>query len=518
MKFTRYLIIARRFLTIFLSVLLIMALFSPATFAGDKDRPLLLIDNWITSSVDPTQDWSSWNLRVIDAGEKLLDITPDGHVAPRLAESIENLDDHTWEVKLRPGVKFWSGAPMDAQAVKDSFERTRQLDPAGSPLFKGTTIDVVAPLTLHFKTEAVDGFFPLVLANEQLCIHNAKALGPKPAPSALESLDLTGPYKIKSWTSQGVELEAWDGYWGRSPSIKHLQFKVITDNSARVLAAQSGEADIVRLIPPDGIPTMQKAKNVNLFPTPASNVCSVYLNLDTPVFKDVKVRQALSWAIDRQTLDKVANLGYGRPLPSWFANNPMYPEAAQQGQTRCDLELAGRLLDEAGWRLNANGLREKDGRPLEFTLMTWGTEKLIGPVLQAQWAKLGVKCNVLHSDDFAMIQAKRDQGDWDAVIEGWTIFGSPLAMFRSHFGPDGDVNYSKFSDPEINRIVEAMARTVDQRELHQLVLEGNQRASEVLPFIPLVPRLLISAVTKDLNGFQPHFMSEYCVTTDLEFK
>ncbi len=495
-----------------------VAMTLPQTNKPEDDRQLEVVESWMSTSLDPTQDWGGWSLVVAGAGEKLFDIRTEGEVAPRLGESINNIDPTTWEVKLRPDVRFWSGAPVDAAAVRASLERSRRLDPGAAPLLEGVTIEEVDDLTLRFVTTGTDGSFPLTLAHSQLVIHNAASYGDEPDPGSLAKADLTGPYRLTDWAiNQSISLEAWPGYWGQQPRIKHVRVKLITDEAARVLAAQSGEAGMVRYLPAEGIAAIKDDPRVTIYADSSSNVSAIYLNLASPILGDELVRQALSWGIDRQELNEVTNQGYGEPMPSWFAGNPGYPEARQQGFTRYNPELAAQLFDQAGWRLGNDGIRTKDGQLLKFRLLTWGIEEAIGPVLQSQWAKLGVQVEVQHSDDYALIQAKRDEGDWDAFIEAWSVFGNPLTLFRSHFAANGDANYAGFNDEQMNEILEAMSKTVDPTELRRLVLAANQRAVETTPIIPLIPRLLITAVRHDVQGFEPHFLSEYAVSPDLYF-
>ncbi len=487
--------------------------------AATSEAELRLIDQFFPPGLDPVHEYGGWYLLRYGAAERLLRVSPAGEIVPELAESIQAIDPTTWEVKLRPDLRFWSGAVVDAEAVKASLERSRRLDPAAAPLLAGVMVEVVDSTTIRFTTEVPNAWFPLNLADFILVIHNAAVYGDEPNLTDPAKADLTGPFRLTAFTpNQEMGLEAWSGYWGSPPRVERLHLRVIDSPEARVLAAQSGEADIIGEIPTTSVAALSDSEEMKLVEIGNTVTMAVYLNLTRPVFEDVRVRQALSWAIDRQDLIEVANSGYGQPAASFLAAHPFYPEAAEQGYTRYDPDRAAQLLDEAGWRLDTDGTRKKDGQPLEFRLVTYGLEKTTGELLQNQWGKLGVRVEVQHVDDYGIIQTRLTDGDWDALAESWVRFGNPLVRLTSHFQPGGDANKGGYNDPIMNEILEEMGRSVDEEELRQLVLKANERVNETVPLINLYTVPDLAVISKDLEGFQPHFLGEYWVTADLSIQ
>lgn len=478
---------------------------------------LVIVGQQIAAGLDPVHELTSAYLRAVGAGEGLVKVAANGTVVPELAESVTQLDPHTWEVKLRAGVRFWSGASVDAAAVHASLERSRTLDPQAAPFLADTTIEVADAATLHLVTAAPNPNLPLNLSYYQLLIHNVASYGDQPNPFDLDVMDLTGMYRVVAFTPrQTMTLERNPLYWGVAPQIARVRHEEVADGQGRVLAAQSGQAQIVTNIPVESAMTLEGSTAVRLISAPAANTTAVYLNLASPILSDVRVRQALGWGVDREALVALAREGFSQPASSWLATNPAYPEAAQQGFTVFDPAKAGALLDQAGWTLR-NGVRTKDGQPLTIRMLTFGAEKAVGEVLQSQWAQLGVTLEVEHADDYALIQARRDAGDWDTLIEAWSTFGDPQALLAGQFQPGGTANYGGYDDAETNALFDRLVRAADDAERRQLILAINARACEQAPVIPLHPRPQVSAVSSQVQQFQPHFRQfESLVTAVLQ--
>jgi peptide/nickel transport system substrate-binding protein len=333
-------------------------------------------------------------------------------------------------------------------------------------------------------------------------------------------MDLTGMFRITEFIeNQEMILERNDSYWGTVPKTRRIRILFITDPQTRVLTAQDGKTHIVTHIPPEGVTAMKDRKNINLIVSPAPGTTSVYINLRSEIFQDVRVRQALNWGVDRQELVNLTREGLSPPASSWLATNPLYPETTEQGYTHYDPNLADKLLHEAGWVMDRDGVRKKDGHSLTFRLLTWELEKTVGEVLQNQWKKIGAIVDVQSSKDIGMLLAKREEGDWDMMTDTWSTFGDPLALLSTHFKPGGDLNIGGYDDLVTNQLLNQMSKTFDNTERRKLLLQINRRICEMAPIIPLHPRPLITAVSTKVEGFQQHFdQFQFIINADLSVK
>ncbi|HWI04939.1 MAG TPA: ABC transporter substrate-binding protein, partial [Acidimicrobiales bacterium] len=474
----------------------------------NPDSEVTIVTFRVAATLDPVGTLSASYLRSHGAGEALMKIGADGSVQPELARSLEQSSPTTWTLTLRPNVTFWSGAPVDAGAVKASLERTQALDSFGAGFIKDLDIAVVDPLTLRLTTPEPRYSLPSSLAFYQLLVHNAASYGPALNGNDTKVADLTGPLRPVSFTPKSeMVLERNPRYWGPAIPIRKLTVREVADPQARAQVALAGQATIVQDIPADRAKEVRDGKGpLSLVTHPAANTNGIYLNptsAKSPALGDPRVRQALAWGTDRAQLVELATEGLSKAMPSWLASNPQYPEAARQGFTAFDGSRAGRLLDEAGWRVGPGGVRQKDGQDLTVRLMTWGTEKAMGEVVQAQWRRLGVKVELSHGEH-TVISEGRKVNDWDAFTEAWSTLGDTPTLLSNKVGRGGTGNYAKIDDPTVEALLAKVATAPTEAERKQAALDLNSVMVEVVPLIPTYPRLQLTAVAKDLRGFVPH--------------
>jgi peptide/nickel transport system substrate-binding protein len=475
-----------------------------AQIGGDELR---VIGFEIFYGMDPVHEFSPSYLRSVGAAEGLLRATPTGDVEGDLARGYEPVDATTWRVHLRPQVTFWSGKPVDSAAVLESLERSRQLAPPAATLLRGIRIEAEDEWSVLFRADAPIPGLPLILADGWLMIHNAASYGPSDNSYDLGAVDLTGFYRITGLTPRSVAtLERNERYWGVPPRMRRVRFQEIADIDARSLAALSGEAHLVRQVSSTVAGQLERHRTMRLDSVAATSTTSVYLNLQRPPFDDARVRQALAWAVDREELIALAFDTRGAPLPSWLASNPAYAEAKRTGYTRVDLQKAAQLLDEAGWRLAPSGrVRMKDGKPLAFRLLWFGSNRPVVEVLQAQWARVGALVEVEGAPDYGIVQQRRAQNEWEALVEGWGTFGEPATVLARHVAQEGDLNYGKFRDPQTEQLMDGFAALLDPEERRQQALKVNQRVTELAPFIPLYLRYRLNGVSRGLRNYVSHF-------------
>jgi peptide/nickel transport system substrate-binding protein len=465
-----------------------------------KNQELVVAGQEIAASLDPVKPLTSSYLKNIGAAEALFKVNAKGGIDPSLAESATELDPTTWEIKLRPEARFWSGKAIDAGAVIASLERSRSLDLQAKPFLDELTFTKAGDYTIHVKTKRSHMSVPLNLSYYQTVIHNAEA-----KHDTVGTMDLSGMYKVVEFIpKQKMVLELNENYWGKKPVIPRIVYEEISDEQTRVLSVLSGRSHVALNIPVTSLAQFKDNKDARISATPAANTQTIYLNLSKPQFKDVRVRQALSWSLDRNELVVLAAEGQSFPVSTWLSTNPAFAEARNAVYTKNDPEIAAQLLDEAGWKKSTDGIRYKEGKPLTLRLMTWGGDKALGEALQNQWTKIGVKAEVQHGD-YSLIQTARKSGDWDASIEAWSTFGDELSLLTGQYAPEGSANYGGYNDKETNKLLSQLAETPDNAARHALALKINERVALQAPVISLFPRPQITAVSTMLHGFEDHF-------------
>jgi peptide/nickel transport system substrate-binding protein len=495
------------------AVLLVSGCAKKETVKGARDT-LIVVQREIAYTLNPMKLNSASFLRGIGTGEALFFVDRDGIVHPEIAEASREIDSTTWRITIRPNVKFWSGKPVDANAVIASFEDSKKNDPHSLTYLQELTFSRIDDRTIQVNTAREFMNVPLSLSYYQTLIHNSDA-----SFDTVETIDLTGMYIIKEFEpKRKMVLEINEDYWGKKPTIKKIIHEEIPDEQTRVLMALSGDADIVTDIPVSAIAQIEKSNTVTLVDSPRAAPQTIYLNLRQPQFEDVRVRQALSWALDRDELVILGAEGHTSTVSTWFGSNPAYPEEKNAVYPKQDIQKANRLLDEAGWLPGPEGIRVKNGVPLSFRLLTWGSEKALGEALQYQWAQIGVKVDSLYGD-YTLIEAARKTGDWDASIEGWGTFGEEYPLLMGQFSPNGGANFGGYDEKTVNDLLEQLKNATDQETKHALTVAINERVAEDAPVICVYLYPALIAVNKNLEGFIGHFRQfEYIVNANLKFK
>jgi len=327
--------------------------------------------------------------------ESLFGLTPEQEVVGLLATGWELLDDSlTYRLHLREGVGFHSGAPFNADAVVWNFEKQLKTQPLaiGSGLIPPySEIEAVDEYTVDVTLEERNGVFVNLLAAPLFMMVDPsryEELGERynTSPSG------TGPFRFVSWMpDQRVVLEANTDYWDpdRGPAVARLVFEVIPEAAARIIALRNGEVDMVFGLPAEDVPTLERDDDFTVLSYPTMRVMYIGLNTADPILSDVRVRQALGHAIDRDRVVQVIGAngvradGIGMPGALGF----------EPSARAFDLDEASRLLDAAGWRMNGE-YREKAGRRLSVRVLSASTlpgevESLL--VIQSQWKDVGVE-------------------------------------------------------------------------------------------------------------------------------
>jgi peptide/nickel transport system substrate-binding protein len=327
--------------------------------------------------------------------EGLVSLSPDQELIGVLATSWELLEEGiTYRLHLREGVNFHSGAPFDAEAVAWNFEKQLKTQPLaiGSGLVPPySEFRIVDDYTVEITLEEPSGVFINVLAAPLLMMVD---------PSRYEELGEnyntdpsgTGPFKFVSWTpDQRVVLEANTDYWdpGNGPGVAELIFEVIPEAAARIIALRNGEVDMIFTVPAEDVSALTSDDDFEVVSNASMRVVYIGLNTVDPILSDVRVRQALGHALDRDQVIGIIGANGVR------ADGIGMPQALGFAPTARDFDPAeaARLLDEAGWVMNGD-YRERNGQRLSVTVLApanWPGEIEAMLVIQSQWKNAGIE-------------------------------------------------------------------------------------------------------------------------------
>jgi peptide/nickel transport system substrate-binding protein len=337
--------------------------------------------------------------------EGLTRFASDGSVVAGLAESWEiGADGTTYTFKLRDGVTFHDGTTMDAEDVKFTLDRARADDSANAQkvLFAGISeVTVIDPTTVEVKLSAPDGNFLFNMAWGDAVIV---------APESIETIKQTpigtGPFKFDAWV-QGdrIEISRNPVYWGDAPALEAATFKFISDPTAAFAAMMAQDIDAFAGFPaPENLPQFEADPRFQVLVGTTEGETILAMNNKLPPFDNIKVRQAVTHAIDRQAIIDGAMFGLGTPIGTHFApHNPDYVDLT--AQSNFDPEKSRALLAEAGFadgftttlKLPPPSYARRGGEIIAAQLRAVGIETEITNLEWAQWLE-----EVFRGKDFGL--------------------------------------------------------------------------------------------------------------------
>jgi len=319
----------------------------------------------------------------------------------------------------------------------------------------------------------------------------------------------SGPYRFKEWVAGSrIVLEANPSYFEGRPNIDRLVFSTIPDLTTMFLELKAGALDMMTLTPQQYAYQTKDASvadNYNQFRYLSFSYTYLGYNLESPLFKDAKVRRAIAHVVDKHAIIAGALLGQGKPsigpyVPGTWAYNADIADYPQ------DVAAAEKLLAEAGWARDSKGmLRNAKGLPFAFTIMTnQGNEQRIktAVIIQSQLKKLGMDVSVRTVEWATFFSQFVNKGFFDAVILGWTTPLDPDlydVWHSSRLRPDG-LNFMKYANPEVDALIEKGRRTFDRTERKRIYDAVQVHLHNDQPYCFLYVPFTLPVVHKRFRG------------------
>ncbi len=427
---------------------------------------------------------------------------------PWLAERIANVNPTTWRVTLRDA-KFWDGAAVTANdviaAFKKNWEAFPDLKGIISPDTKMTAVDA---RTVEFVTPQPSGIFPYALSLTSTAIHKPSMAG------GTDAAIMTGPYKgTKLVVGSQLDLEPFKDHWAGIPPIAKITMKFVGDPNARILALQSGDTDMLYNFPAEAIKTL--GPDIEASATPSGRGGLINLNVSRPFFADRAVREAFALGIDRTVLNSVGLDGKGTPATQMFPAVSGYDTVPLQGT---DIARAKQLLDDAGWKPGADGIRAKGADKISFTILSYPGRADLTPYavsMQSQLKALGFDIKVMEVQD---IGAATKDGTFDAAMKSNNTLptGNPLYEYNRLLIKGGGDNAGNYTNPKIENAVAQMRTELDPAKLRDLSLQVQQVVKEDVPVIFLTVTPITVAFRKGkIKGYVPNPNDSYLIDPTL---
>lgn len=451
--------------------------------------------------------------------QTLFYMNTEGELEPLLAESLEpGEEENTFILKLRQGVNFSDGTPFNAEAVKMNLDYVLNPDNGSAFRFLISRIQEVEVVDDHTVKLILDSEFAPLAAHLS---HGALAIV---APSEMEQgADFmannaigTGPYMLERWDrAEAVSLVRNPNYWGDAPAIDRLVFKVVQEDGARLVEVEAGAVDIAVRVPPAEAARLDANPNVDVITTPGLRTIYIFFNVTKEPFDDVRVRQALNYAVDvegivNQLFDGAARVSDAPFAPPIFGYKPNKPYAR-------DVERARALLDEAGVAEGTTlTLYHPTGRYIQ--------DALVADAVRAQLREVGleVELRTLEWPQYVpFVRAPAEENQVQFAMLGW---GTPTmdadyalyALFHSSEHPPG-FNGAFYNNPEVDRLLDEARTTTDVDARRDLYAQALDIIWEEAPWLFLYSEVQLTAIRSNVEGFVVH-PNERLIATGADIK
>jgi peptide/nickel transport system substrate-binding protein len=441
------------------------------TAGGSADPTAVLRFQWGTpagSNYDPHVAFNQFaNVFLYPAYDRLTELTPDGELEPMLAESWEFQEgDTVLRLNLRQGVTFHDGTPFNAEAVKANIERGKTLENSAvradlAPVEEAVVVD---EYTVDLRLSAPGAALPALLADRA---------GMMVSPGAFDNPDLdlrpvgAGPYKVKDHQPGAViTFEPFEDYWDPdAQTLGGLEITMQLDPEARLRAMQDGQIDGTTLNP-DQIERAESA-GVEVLTSPIAAAFLLYVNKSKTGLDDVRVRTAISLALDREGIADA--LHYGRCAPS----SQVFPEFywahnAEVEVDAFDVEEARNLMEQAGY---GGGL---DLSAVVVNVPFYSSQL---EAIQAQLGEIGINLTVTALEPTELL-SRFNTGGADMYFSQWPGAVDPAKTVASLFAETSSLNPGGYTNPEINELAADGLAVIEQEDRAPIYQELSKVAAE----------------------------------------
>ncbi|MCB0109588.1 MAG: hypothetical protein KDE53_26885, partial [Caldilineaceae bacterium] len=418
---------------------------------------------------------------------------------------------------------FHDGTDFNAEAVKFSIERQKDPDNPGrsaSNLRPITAVEVVDDYTVDIVTDGPYG--PLL--NIMSLIYATGIVSPAAVEEYGDDFTLnpvgTGPFKFVEWaTNDHITIERFDDYWGDPAPLDQVIYRVIPEESARMLALDTGEVQMVMAPAPSQMDLYRDNPDFTVYETPGVRVIFFGMMTAREPLSDVRVRQALNLGFDRQSvLDNIVEgAGY---LPTAYISPPIFGYTDTSEYFAYDPDQAAALLDEAGWvDSDGDGIRDKDGEKLSLLHYSprgrYLKDAEVGEAFQAAMLELGVEVQLEVMEWGTLFEAVRQPNlEADLFTLGWSTATGDAdytlgPLYGSNSLPPDGWNSFEYQNPAFDELVAQAGASTDQDERAALYAEALDIVTADAVEVPVFNTKETIITSSNVQGFAQHPIDYY---------
>ena len=440
--------------------------------------------------------------------DTLLDIDAKGNIIPGVAEKIEaSPDAMSFKLTLRSGVTFNDGTPYDAAAVVKNFQRI--MDPknrcrCASDVATVDKVEASGPLQVTIAMKSPSAHFPASLAD---------VAGMVVSPAAVEKYGAefgnhgggAGAFKLKEWRrGDRIVLERNPNYWRNKVALDEVVLRPMPDQQTRYTSLIAGNIDVIMNASPRDVLEAQKQKSAQVLNPGSLGTLFIQFNMKAPDVSDVRVRQALAYATDRETYNKAINRGLYKIANTPFGSG-LVPHEQVDNYPAFDLAKARKLVADYGKPIR-----------IKLVISSAPSSVLAGQAFQQMWKKAGIEAELVPTEAAQAIRNAFAR-DYQAMLFRWAGGTDPDKNVYQFFHSKGAVNLVQFSDPEMDKLLEAGRATTDKAERLKIYRQVNNILARQVPYLFLTyfeNIWLVSNKVKGLPAVPDGLMRPYAARKD----
>lgn len=428
------------------------------------------------TTMDPTQTIDTWSSTVfVNVYETLLEVDENGDIVPKLAESYEIVDDMTYDFKIRQGVKFHNGDELTVNDVVFSINRAKE-----SAILTSVTSDIesaeaIDDTTVRIHLNKVSAPFLSNLTHSCMVIYSERAVT-EAGDDYYKNPVGTGPYKLENW-NMGVQIDLtyFEDYYGNEPDFTKISLRFIPEATSRTIELEAGSVDLITDVAATDLSRLEDGDGIGLVTGVGTAIRFLGMNCSVEPLNDVKVRQAIAYAIDVDQINQALNLGYGTVATAPVTEAIMY--CSEVGRNVYDLDKAKELLAEAGY---------PDGFDITLSTDTRKEYNDVCVILQQQLSKAGINVT-LDTTEWAVFLDKAYAGDTQLFMLGYGCSTpDPDVVIYPCFhstnkGAQGGMSY--LEDADVDALIDASRVELDREKRAEIYEELQAKLAELKPWV-----------------------------------
>lgn len=506
----------KRVLTAILSLVLALSAPSVGAFAEAAEKHLEASTFWITPTLDAASAYTGWVCTRVGVGETLVKLNDNVELQACVADSWENVDQLTWRFHIREGISFHNGKNVDAEAAMKSIQYACDNNDRADTYLKLDTMSADGQ-DLTIVTREPNAALIFNLVEPLFAIFDVDAEDKDNAPQG------TGPYKVVGFDPEmRIDLVKNENYWDGEVGLDTITVSKIADSEARAMALQSGETEMSVTIDNTSLSLFDSEDyNVSVVIGERTNV--VYMNNERPFLKDVNLRRAISWAVNREAY---AGIIGGEPATGLFPSSLPYHND-QLNAYGYDPDKAMQIMDEAGIvDGDGDGWREMNSEKIHleyYMAASHGSSDglLLAQAIQADLQNVGIEVELKMAENLSDVIAS---GDFDMSSDNSNTAPTGDAQYflsvryASEYGGTGSDhsgNTGRYASPEMEALLEQFDTTFDVEARYDLARDAAQLLLDDAAALYLTYVAMDTVSRNYVVGAEQPTVDYYMITKDL---